>query len=55
MLVETKKISNLSDSFDYQNAGPKMNFLSGISHARDRCFVRSEYVTQSRDNKPPVL
>ena len=43
MLVMTKK-SNLSDSVDYQNAGPKMNFLSVISHAYDRCFVTSEYV-----------
>ena len=45
MLVMTEKKTNLSDSVDYQNAGPKMNFLSVISHARDRCFVTSEYVT----------
>ena len=44
MLVLTKK-SNLPDSVDYQNAGPKMNFLSVILHAHDRCFVTSEYVT----------
>ena len=44
MLVMTKK-SNLSDSVDYQNAGPKTNFLSVISNARDRCFEMSEYVT----------
>ena len=34
------------DSVDYQNAGPKMNFLSIISHASDRCFVTTEYVTK---------
>ena len=45
MLVMTKKKSKFSDSFDYQNAGPKMNFLSVLSHARDRRFVTSEYVT----------
>ena len=45
MLVMTKKESNLSDSVDYQNAGPKMNFLSVFTHARDPCFVTSEYVT----------
>ena len=44
MLVMTKKKSNLSDSVDYQNAGPKMHFLSVISHARGRCLVTSEYV-----------
>ena len=45
MLVMTKKNSSLSDSVDYQNAGPKMNFLSVFTHARDPCFVTSEYVT----------
>ena len=44
MLVMTKK-SNLSDSVDYKNAGPKVNFLSVFTHARDQCFVTSEYVT----------
>ena len=44
MLVITKK-SNLSDSVDYQNAEPKTNFLSVFTHARNRCFVTSEYVT----------
>ena len=37
MLMMTKK-SNLSDSVDYQNAGPKMNFLSVFTHARDQCL-----------------
>ena len=45
MLVMTKKKSNLFDSVDYQNAGPKMNFLSFFTHARDPCFVTPEYVT----------
>ena len=45
MLVMTKKKSNLSDSVDYQNTGPKMNFLSVFTHARDWYFVTSEYVT----------
>ena len=45
MLVMTKENSNLSDSVDYQNAGPKMTFQSVFTHARDRCFVTSEYVT----------
>ena len=45
MLVMTKKTSNLFDFVDYQNAGPIMNFLSVFTHARDRCFVTSEYVT----------
>ena len=45
MLVVTKKKSNLSDSVDYQNAGPKMNFRSVFTHAHDPCFVTSEYVT----------
>ena len=39
------KNSNLSHSVDYQNTGPKMNFLSVFTHARDRHFVTSEYVT----------
>ena len=47
MLVMTKKKSNLSDSVDYQNTGPKMNFLSVFTHARDRYFVTSEYVTDN--------
>ena len=42
MLVMTKK---MFDSVDYQNAEQKMNFLSVFTHARDRCFVASEYVT----------
>ena len=47
MLVMTKKNSNTNwfDSIDYQNAGPKMNFLSVFTHARYRCFMTSEYVT----------
>ena len=45
MLVITKKKSNLSDSVDYQNAEPKTNFLSVSTHACNRCFVTSEYVT----------
>ena len=45
MLVLTKRKSNLFDYDDYRNAGPKMNFLSVFTYARDRCFVTSEYVT----------
>ena len=45
MLVVTKTKTNLFDSVDYQNAGPKMNFLSAFTHAHGRCFVTSEYVT----------
>ena len=45
MLVMTKTKTNLFDSVDYQNAGPRMNFLSVFKHALDRCFVTSEYVT----------
>ena len=45
MLVITKTRTNLFDSLDYQNAGPKMNFLRVSKHARDQCFVMSEYVT----------
>ena len=45
MLAMTKIKANLFDSVDYQSAGPKMNFLSVLTHARDRCFVTSEYVT----------
>ena len=41
----TKIKTNLFDSVDYQNAGPKMNFLSVFTHAHDRCFVTSEFVT----------
>ena len=44
MLVMTKK-SSLSDSGDYQNTVPKINFTSVFMHARDRYFVTSEYVT----------
>ena len=42
----TENKSNLSDSVDYQNAEPKINFLSVFTHARDQCFVTSEYVTE---------
>ena len=45
MLVRTKKNASLFDFVNYQNAGPIMNFLSVFMHARDRCFVTSEYVT----------
>ena len=45
MLVMTKTRTNLFDSVDYQNAGPKINFLRVSTQARDRCFVTSEYVT----------
>ena len=45
MLVMAKKESNLPDSVNYKNAGPKMNFLSVFTHARDPRFVTSEYVT----------
>ena len=41
----TEENSNLSESVDYQNTGPKMNFLSVFTHACDQCFVTSEYVT----------
>ena len=45
MLVMKEKKSKFSDSIDYQNAGQKIHFPSVISHAHDRCFVTSEYVT----------
>ena len=45
MPVITKKKSNLSDSVDYQNAEPKTNFLSVFTHARNQCFLTSEYFT----------
>ena len=45
MLVMTKKKTNLSDSVDYKNAGPKMHFLSVFTHARDPYFITSEHVT----------
>ena len=45
MFVTTKKTSNLFDFVDYQNVGQIMNFLCVFTHARDRCFVTSEYVT----------
>ena len=36
MLVITKKnTTNLFDYVDYQNAGPKINFLSVFTYARD--------------------
>ena len=38
MLVMTKK-TNLSDSVDYQNTGPKKNFLSVFTHALDPYFM----------------
>ena len=41
------KTSNLFEFADYQNVGPIMNFLSVFTHARDRCFVTSEYVTKN--------
>ena len=44
MLVMSKTRTNLFDSFDYKNAGAKVNFLRVSPHARDRCFVTSEYV-----------
>ena len=44
MLVTYVKTSNLFDFVDYQNVEPIMNFLSVFTHARDRCFVTSEYV-----------
>ena len=52
MLVMTKKKFNLNltDSVDYQNAGPPINFLSVFTHALDRCFVTSEYVTDRISN-----
>ena len=45
MLVMTIIKTNLFHSVDYQNTGPKMNFLSVFTHAGDRYFVASEYVT----------
>ena len=45
MLMMTKT-SNLFDSVDYQNAGPILNLLSVFTHARDRRFVTSEYITE---------
>ena len=48
MLVMTKIKTNLFDSFDNQNAGPKMNFRSVFTHTRDRCFVTPEYVYRLR-------
>ena len=44
MLEMTKKF-NLSDSVNYQNAGPKTNILIVFTHALDPRFVTSEYVT----------
>ena len=45
MLVMTKTTTKLFDYVDFQNAGPKMNFLSVFTQARDQYFVTSEYVT----------
>ena len=45
MLVMLKKKSNSFNSVDYQNAGPIMNFPNVFIHARDRCFVTFECVT----------
>ena len=45
MFMMTQINSNSSDSVDYQNAGPAMNFLCAIMHALDQSFVMSEYVT----------
>ena len=45
LVAARKKHTNLFNSIDYQNAGPKMNFLSVFTQARYRCFVTSEYVT----------
>ena len=42
---DDQKTSNLFEIVDYQNAGPIMNFLSVFTHARNRCFGTSEYVT----------
>ena len=42
---DDEKTSNLYEFVGYQNAGPIMNFLSVFTHACDRCFVTSEYVT----------
>ena len=39
------------DCVDYQNDGPIMNFLSVFTHARHRCFVTSEYVTNKCGGK----
>ena len=45
MLVMTKKVQICPILLNYQNVGPKMNFLSVFTHARDPRFVTSEYVT----------
>ena len=45
MLVMMKKNSNLTGSVDYKNAEPTKNFLYVFTHALERCFVKSEYVT----------
>ena len=42
---DDEKTSDLFDFIDYQNVRPIMNFLSVFTHARDRCFLTSEYVT----------
>ena len=44
-LLLTNKQTNLFDYVDYQNAGPKNEFSECFTHARDRCFVTLEYVT----------
>ena len=41
----TENISNISDSVDYENAGPTMNFQSVFTHARVQCCVTSQNVT----------
>ena len=43
MFVMTKQ--KLTDSVYYQNAGPAVSFLCVFTHAFDRIFVMSEYVT----------
>ena len=43
--LKLRKKMILFDYVVYQNAVPKMKFLSIFTYARDRCFVTSEYVT----------
>ena len=45
MLVMTEKKVKLTASVNYQIARPAVNFLCVFTHALDRCFVTSEYVT----------
>ena len=49
MLVMTKIISILSDSVDYQKAGPTINFLSVFTHTL--CDVRVCYRLMAVDVK----